>query len=45
MSRDHEPFALVCTVPSTETDAITREAFLARVAGSLNREESGTRPA
>ncbi|MDQ0765752.1 adenosine kinase [Streptomyces canus] len=37
--------AHACTVPSTETDAITRDALLARVAGSLNREESGTRSA
>ncbi|MGW7203624.1 PfkB family carbohydrate kinase [Streptomyces sp. NPDC054837] len=35
--------AHACTVPSTETDAIDRDAVHARVAGSLPAEESGTR--
>ncbi|WP_327720722.1 PfkB family carbohydrate kinase [Streptomyces sp. NBC_00490] len=35
--------AHACTVPSTETDAIDRDALHARVAGFLPPEESGTR--
>lgn len=35
--------AHACTVPSTETDAIDRDALHTRVAGSLSAEESGTR--
>jgi acarbose 7IV-phosphotransferase len=35
--------AHACTVPSTQTDAITSNALLARVAHFLNREEPGTR--
>ncbi|MCX5329961.1 PfkB family carbohydrate kinase [Streptomyces sp. NBC_00140] len=35
--------AHACTVPSTETDAIDRDALHARVAGSLPAEKSGTR--
>ena len=35
--------AHACTVPSTETDAIDRDALHARVAGFLPAEESGTR--
>jgi acarbose 7IV-phosphotransferase len=35
--------AHACTVPSTRTDAITRDVLLARVADLLNREDPGTR--
>ncbi|MFF4271963.1 PfkB family carbohydrate kinase [Streptomyces sp. NPDC001536] len=35
--------AHACTVPSTETDAIDRDALHTRVAGFLSAEESGTR--
>ncbi|MFJ6386124.1 adenosine kinase [Streptomyces sp. NPDC091972] len=35
--------AHACTVPSTETDAITRDALLTRLAALLEEEETGTR--